>query len=449
MFIMASDAARIVGGSLFGEDVEIDGVSFDSRLILAGQCFVALEAERDGHMFVNDAYDAGASACIVRRGAISDDQVPPECARIDVDDTMAALTALGVWAREKLEHSASGKVIGVTGSAGKTSTKDFIAAVLAATCDQSYASELSYNNDIGVPTTLFNAPDECDAIVVEMGMRGFGEISRLCDIARPHVGVITAIGEAHSERVGGIEGVARAKGELLLALPAHGTAIVCADDPRAMHAASLATATRLTFGVAHDADVRYNVVSTDQWGRANIIVQWGDRSRSVTIPVPGVHMASNAVAAIAVGVAIGSDFDACVDAIANAQLSYMRMQWETTDNGVRVMNDAYNANPDSMLAALTTLSTVNAPQHVAVVGVMAEIADTRDRHAFIADQARELGIELWPVGTDLYGVSPITVDEAATRISHLPTGSVVLLKGSRVAALERVLDFLSVAPPRQ
>jgi UDP-N-acetylmuramoyl-tripeptide--D-alanyl-D-alanine ligase len=113
------------------------------------------------------------------------------------------------------------------------------------------------------------------------------------------------------------------------------------------------------------------------------------------------------------------------------------------------MNDAYNANPDSMLAALTTLSTVNAPQHVAVVGVMAEIADTRDRHAFIADQARELGIELWPVGTDLYGVSPITVDEAATRISHLPTGSVVLLKGSRVAALERVLDFLSVAPPRQ
>ena len=446
---MASDVARITGGSLFGDDVEVDGVSFDSRLLLPGECFVALQAERDGHDFVADAYEAGASACIVSRGAVPDDQVPPNCARIEVDDTLGALTVLGTWARDQLDSSAPGRVIGVTGSAGKTSTKDFIAAVLAATCDQSYASELSYNNDIGVPTTLINAPDDCDAIVIEMGMRGFGEIARLCDIARPHVGVITSIGEAHSERVGGIEGVARAKGELLLSLPVDGTAIVCADDLRALHAAEQSKAKRCTFGTGIDADVRYNIVSFDQSGRATVIVYWQDHSRSVVVPVPGAHMASNAVAAIAVGVTISAEFDACVDAIANAQLSYMRMQWEITTGGVRVMNDAYNANPDSMIAALTTLATVAAPQHVAVVGVMAEIADSESRHKFVAERAGEMGIELWPVGTDLYGTPPITIEDAATRISQLPTGSVVLLKGSRVAALERVVDLLGVAPPRQ
>jgi UDP-N-acetylmuramoyl-tripeptide--D-alanyl-D-alanine ligase len=449
MFILASDAARITGGSLFGDDVDIDGLSFDSRLVQAGQCFVALEAERDGHAYVDDAYAEGASVCIVRRGTVSDDQVPSDSARIEVDDTMAALTALGRWAREEIGRTGEGRVIGVTGSSGKTSTKDFIAAVLAATCDQSFASELSYNNDIGVPTTLFNAPEQCDAIVIEMGMRGFGEIARLCELARPNIGVITSIGEAHSERVGGIEGVARAKGELLMSLSADGIAIVCADDPRAMHVASQSQAQLLTFGIAADADVRYNVISFDQHGRASIVVTHGNDSRSVVVPVPGAHMASNAVAAIAVGVATNADFGACVDAIANAQLSYMRMQWETTDDGVRIMNDAYNANPDSMVAALTTLSTISAPQRVAVVGVMAEIADAPSRHLFIADTAKEMGIELWTVGTDLYGQEPITIEEAAERISRLPAGAAVLLKGSRVAALERVVDLLGVAPPRQ
>ena len=446
---MASDVARITGGSLFGDDMEIDGVSFDSRLLSPGQCFVALEADRDGHEFVADAYEAGAAACIVHRGTVADEQVPADSGRIEVDNTMEALTALGKWARDQLDATAPGRVIGVTGSAGKTSTKDFIAAVLAATCDQSYASELSYNNDIGVPTTLINAPDDCDAIVIEMGMRGFGEIARLCDIARPNIGLITSIGEAHSERVGGIEGVAKAKGELLLALPADGIAIVCADDPRAMHVADQSQAKRLTFGTGSEADVRYDIISLDHSGRATIMVYWENKSRSMLVPAPGAHMASNAVAAIAVGVAISADFDACVDAIANARLSYMRMQWETTDRGVRVMNDAYNANPDSMLAALTTLSTVGAPQHVAVVGVMAEIADAKERHMFVASRAKELGIQLWPVGTDLYGIVPISIEEAATRIEAMPTGAVVLLKGSRVAALERVIDLLGIAPPRE
>jgi UDP-N-acetylmuramoyl-tripeptide--D-alanyl-D-alanine ligase len=449
MLIPASEAARITGGTLVGADVLADGLSFDSRSLQAGQCFIALVAERDGHEFVDNAFAGGATLAITRRGTLAVEDVPPGCGRIDVDDTMQALTDLGRWARRQLDESARGRVIGVTGSAGKTSTKDFITAVLRRCCTTSFASEMSYNNDIGVPTTLVNAPDNCDAIVLEMGMRGFGEISRLCEIARPHVGVITSIGEAHSDRVGGIEGVARAKGELFEALPTDGIAVACADDPRAMRALSQSQAPGLTFGMAHDAHVRYEVLSIDNDGCATIAVYFSGDQQTVVVPVPGVHMASNAVAAIAVGIAIGCDFRKCVGAIVEVELSQMRMQWMSVAGGIRVMNDAYNANPDSMIAALKTLAVVPTSMHVAVVGVMAEIADAPERHRFVAERARELGIDLWPVGTDLYGIAPISIQEAAQRIKMLPEGSAVLLKGSRVAGLERVVDLLGVAPPRE
>jgi UDP-N-acetylmuramoyl-tripeptide--D-alanyl-D-alanine ligase len=448
MRMHAADVARITGGLLIGPDVVADGISFDSRTLVEGQCFVALVADRDGHEYVADAYAAGSPLCLVHRGAIVDDRLPQGCARVEVHDTMSALSLLGLWARENLDRHASGRVIGVTGSAGKTSTKDFIAAVLNASCTHPYASEMSFNNDIGVPATMMNAPDECDAIVLEMGMRGFGEITRLCEMARPVVGVITSIGEAHSERVGGIEGVARAKGELLLALPATGTAIVSADDPRAVRAATESPAQKLTFGTGRTADVRYEIQTVEDDGRVTMSVHYKELQKIVTVPLPGQHMASNATAAIAVGVAIGLDFVTSVEAISRAVVSGMRMQWVRTQNDVRVINDAYNANPDSMIAALNTLASVHAVRRVAILGVMAEIADTRARHEFVAQHAQGLGIDLWAVGTDLYGVDSMTIDDATERVASLDPGDVVLLKGSRVAGLERVLQLLGVAPPR-
>jgi UDP-N-acetylmuramoyl-tripeptide--D-alanyl-D-alanine ligase len=422
-----------------GADVEVDGASFDSRHIQPAQCFFALVADRDGHAFVTDAYSAGARLCVVEPARLTTAEMPSGCARVEVKDTMAALTALGSWARDRLHDTASGRVIGVTGSAGKTSTKDFISAVLRAGFPHAYASELSFNNDIGVPTTLLNAPDRCDAIVIEMGMRGHGEISRLCDVARPNIGVITSIGEAHS--------VSQAKGELLRALPSDGIAIVSADDPRAMAAVQTSRATLCTFGQSQAADVRYEIEEITTDGCIDMTIRYLSEQARVVVPVPGEHMASNAAAAIAVGLQTGLSLNVCADAIARATVSYMRMQWIDIASGVRIMNDAYNANPDSMVAAMKTLASVPAENRVAIVGRMAEIADARDRHMYVATVAQQLGLTLWPVDTDLYGIASITIDEAAHRVGTLAKDSVVLLKGSRIAGLERIIDLLGVAPP--
>jgi UDP-N-acetylmuramoyl-tripeptide--D-alanyl-D-alanine ligase len=447
MRMHASEVARITRGTLIGPDAVAEGISFDSRSLEPGQCFVALVADRDGHEFVGDAYRTGAPLCVVNRGALSDVVLPEGSSRVEVDDTLAALTVLGKWARDALDVSAPGHVIAVTGSAGKTSTKDFIAAILHAGCSLPFASEMSFNNDIGVPTTMLNAPDGCDGIVIEMGMRGFGEIARLCEVARPDVGVITSIGEAHSERVGGIEGVARAKGELLLSLAPTGVAIVNADDERAMQLAVQSQARKLTFGQSPTADVRYHVRAVEDDGRITMNVVYKDNQATVTVPVPGLHMASNAAAAIAAGIAIGIQYDVATNAVAHTVLSHMRMQWLRTDFGINILNDAYNANPDSMKAALETLSESAAVYRVAILGVMAEIENSPDRHQYIASYARELGVELWPVDTDLYGVPTMSVDDAARKIKELSAGTAVLLKGSRVAALERIVQLLGVAPP--
>ena len=449
MRMHASDVAKITGGLLVGPDITVDGVSFDSRNLQAGQCFVALVAERDGHAFVDNAYGAGAPLCVVNKELLTSPDMPESCARIEVSDTMAALTALGIWARDQLETTANDRIIGVTGSAGKTSTKDFISSVLKTGFDHAYASELSFNNDIGVPTTLLNAPNNCNAIVIEMGMRGLGEITRLCDVARPSIGVITSIGEAHSERVGGIEGVAQTKGELLRALPENGTAIVCADDARAMAAAQTASAKIMTFGTSSSADVRYEIVTTDNQGCITMTVHHLDEHATVYVPAPGEHMASNAAAAIAVGIAAGMKLSTCAHAIESSVVSHMRMQWLQAPSGVRIMNDAYNANPDSMVAAMKTLAKIPASQRVAIVGRMAEIADAQERHLFVAGVAEELGLQVWAVDTDMYGSTPLSIEQAAERIAMLPNDAVVLLKGSRVAGLERIVDLLGIAPPRQ
>ena len=200
---MAADVANATGGALIGQNAHISGVSFDSRTITPGQLFVPIVAERDGHEFIEVALKSGAGAYLTQHD-------PVGRTAIVVDDTLSALLKLGAWARARLEPTVGSKVIGITGSVGKTSTKDFIAAALSSELIVS-ASERSFNNDQGLPVTLLNAADNSQALVLEMGMRGFGEIARLCSIAQPNIGVVTAVAAAHTERVGGIEGVAKAK----------------------------------------------------------------------------------------------------------------------------------------------------------------------------------------------------------------------------------------------
>jgi UDP-N-acetylmuramoyl-tripeptide--D-alanyl-D-alanine ligase len=350
-----------------------------------------------------------------------------------VADTAQALLALAAWARRRLDA----RVVGVTGSVGKTSAKDLMAAACGAG-RRTTANERSFNNEQGLPVTILNSPDDTEVLILEMGMRGFGHISRLCEIARPDIGVVTVVGHAHTELVGGIDGVARAKGELVEALPASGTAVLNADDERVVAMRSRTRADVVTYGAA--GDVRVSGVELDALARASFRLDtpWG--SGTARLAVPGVHMVTNAAAAIAVAGVVGVDLEAALDALATATVSGMRMEVTTAPSGATIVNDAYNANPTSMHAALAALAAMDADRRVAVLGLMGEIDDPGPAHREVALRAAELGLELIVVGTDLYGIEPD--DDPIGRLGPVGPGDVVLVKASRSAGLERVVADL-------
>ena len=435
MRFMAADVATATGGRLVGQNAHLSGVSFDSRTLVAGQLFVPIVAARDGHEFISDAVARGAGAYLTTR--------EPEGRRsaVVVGDTLVALMQLGKWARQRLDAQVNGRVVGITGSVGKTSTKDMVAAALAPGFRVA-ASERSYNNDQGLPVTILNADDAVEALVLEMGMRGFGEITRLTEIGRPTIGVVTAVGHAHTERVGGLEGVAKAKGELVEALPSTGFAILNADDERVAAMSGRTSARVLTYGEAKSADVRVSKLESDELGHHSFTADtpWG--GAEVRLKVPGRHMVSNALAALAVAGACNADMGASARALEGVSMSPMRMQERRTKAGALLLDDCYNANPTSMDAALATLSLVAAQSRIAVLGEMAELADSDMHHRLIAARVAELGIELIAVGTSLYGTAEHTVEQAASLLSDRGNGAAILVKGSRVAALERLVNLL-------
>lgn len=261
MRIIASDVAHITGGRLVGTDCVAEGVSFDSRSIARGELFVAVVADRDGNEFLAAARDGGAAFALVSQGRAIEGL---SC--VEVDDTTIALAQLGRYYRAAMSSAVDGRVVGITGSAGKTSTKNLVRAVLSQKFNHVHAAAHSLNNDIGVPVTILNAPSDVDALVIEMGMRGFHEIERLCSIASPSIGVITNIGDAHGERVGGAEGIARAKGELVESLPSDGVAILNGDDEWLSVLRSRAACRVLTFGMAENSDLVWRVDSMDDFG---------------------------------------------------------------------------------------------------------------------------------------------------------------------------------------
>lgn len=437
MRITALDVATCAGGTLVGEDAVAHGFSFDTRTLQTGQAFVAVVAERDGNDFLAAARDAGASFAVVTRGRSLEGIT---C--VEVDDTSDAVTAIGRMCRARLDASAAGRVIGVTGSAGKTSTKDFVLAVLRRNFSRAHGAFNSFNNDIGVPVTMSNAPDGCDAIVLEMGMRGFGEIARLCEVGRPDIGVVTIVGDAHGDRVGGIDGVAKAKSELVSSLPAEGVAVLNADDDRVAAMASLTPARIVTYGTGDDCTVRYSVVGVDGDGCCTVDFTAGTETARAVLTVPGPHMASNACAAVAVGLACGVPLDAAVSALPKVEMAGQRVQWRTSKSGIRILDDSYNANPSSMIAALHTLRATGATNHVAVLGAMAEISEPAASHRYVWQHACDMGIDVIALETDLYGPVASTLEEAVRTVAGLAAGTVVLVKGSRSSRTERVVDAL-------
>lgn len=427
----ASELAAALGARLVGPDATIDGASFDSRTAAPGQLFAPIVAERDGHEFIADAVANGACAYLTAREPLDGVDAAALCVR----DTLDALLDAGRWGRGRLADGLVG-VVGVTGSVGKTSTKDLAYAAVG-TIRRVAANERSFNNHLGLPVTILNAPDDVEVLINEIGMNDFGEIAKLCTVARPTIGIVTSVGEAHSGPLGGIDGVAKAKRELVEALPADGVAILNADDARVDAMASATDATIVRYGTSSAADIWISDIELDDVARPRFRLEtpWG--SADVELAVSGAHMAMNAAAAVAAAGVLDVAFDDAVAGVSSGTLTARRMQLERTRAGALVINDSYNANPVSMAAALRALAAVNATRRFAVLGLMAELDEPASAHRGIADLAAELGIELVPVGTDLYGVSPVA-DPVAT-LGALGGGDAVLVKASLVAGFDRIV----------
>jgi len=436
------DVARVTGGRVVGPaHLVVDGATMDSRALRPGQLFVALQADRDGHDFLTDARAAGAGAVLLER---ADDGGPA----VVVADAGAALTELGAHARDRLDGVVvDGRpvaVIGVTGSVGKTSVKDLIAAATAPSRTTA-ASLRSFNNELGVPLTLLEAADDTEVAVIEMGARGVGHVRELCAIARPTIGVVTAVALAHTEAFGAIDEVARTKGELVESLTADGTAVLNLGDERVAAMAGRTTAGVLTYGLDR-GDVRAEGVVLDDHlrPRFTLVTPWG--GAEVLLAVRGRHNAENAAGAAAAALAAGADFDGVVAGLSDATLSPWRMELTVAPSGARVLNDAYNANPTSMLAALDALADMEADRHTAVLGPMAELGEHADpEHRRITQRAEALGVRIVAVDTDAYGpgTDVVTgVDGAVAALGDLGPGDALLIKASRVAGLERLAHRL-------
>jgi UDP-N-acetylmuramoyl-tripeptide--D-alanyl-D-alanine ligase len=429
---LASEIARAVGGTLVGPDVAIEGAAIDSRLVRPGQLFIPVVGERDGHDFIAAALAAGAAATLTARAP------EPGTTSIVVADTAAAFTTLGAYARSRLDD----RVVGITGSVGKTSTKDLAAAVLGRSHVVA-ASEKSFNNELGVPLTLVNAHDETQVAVIEMGARGVGHIAALCDVARPTIAVVTSVELVHAELMGDLDGIARAKGELPEALPAHGTAVLNGGDERVAAMGRRTDARTILYGVDH-GEVRATKVEVGPDLRARFLLEsaWGDTE--VHLGVRGAHHVGNALAAATVALLCDVPVDEVAAGLELGELSPWRMELRTTSGGARVINDAYNAGPASMEAALRALAHLDAPRRHAVLGPMAELgAESPAAHRRIAALAEDLDVQVVAVGTSEYGIDPVDdVDAAVAALGELGPADAVLVKGSRVAGLERVAERL-------
>lgn len=453
---------EVTGGELLdGPTVTmVNGLAIDSRDVHPGAAFVAFTGERvDGHAFAADALAAGARALLITRDDVGvraaiDQAGRSEVALVLVADARAAVESLGAWHRSRLMCP----VIGITGSTGKTTTKDFVRSVLA-TRMSVVATSGNRNNEIGVPLTLMEAGASTEALVVEMAMRGVGQIEHLCRIARPTAGLVTNVGVSHIEVLGSEEAIASAKGELVRAVPGEGRVFLNADDAWSEVLARGAQAAVTTYGLGPTASVSARDVSVAEDGTPCFTLVCEQGTAEVRLPAPGRHNVYNALAAAAIGLYLELSLDDVREGLETATFSRWRMETFESASGVTVINDAYNANPTSMRAALSALADIPAGgRRIAVLGDMAELGSLAELAHF------QLGEEIAGSAVDVL----ITVGERARRIAEgalagglddasvrmcataaeasevlddlLGQGDVVLVKASRVMGLETVVE---------
>lgn len=456
--IIAATGARLAAGDREREIVEI---STDTRRISRGHIFLPLRGDTfDGHEFIDAALEKGAVGFLARAGhsAVAKWASKPDLIALEVDDTLEAFGRIA----GRVCAKSGAKVVGITGSTGKTSTKDILSGLTAQTL-ATVASQSNNNNEVGVPLTLLRAEPGTEVVIVEMGMRGRGQIARLVRDARPDIGIITNIGLTHVELLGSQEGIALAKSELASAVPATGLMILNNDDPWTPFIRERTSATVTTFGFGADADfgardIRFDAVANPTW---RVIVR-GEEGPEMHLNVPGRHNIVNALAAVAAASALGVPMSDISARLARITLTEMRLSVFETAGGVTVVDDTYNANPTSMAGALDTLARIKpGARHIAVLGKMAELGPvSTEEHERLGARAATLPVDL------LVGIGDETgaLVESATAAGlstdaakhfeskgaamtwlreQVRSGDIVLVKGSRAAGLEEVVADLA------
>ncbi|MGW2780928.1 UDP-N-acetylmuramoyl-tripeptide--D-alanyl-D-alanine ligase [Streptomyces populi] len=446
-----AEIAAVVGGQTYDipdPALQVTGpVVRDSREVESGSLFVAFVGERvDGHDYAKAVIEAGAAAVLASR--------PVGVPAIVVDDVQ---TALGALARHVVERLGA-TLVALTGSAGKTSTKDLIAQVLRSKAPTVFTPG-SLNNEIGLPLTALSATEETKFLVLEMGARGIGHIRYLTELTPPRIGLVLNVGTAHIGEFGGREQIARAKGELVESLPEDGAAILNADDPLVRAMASRTKARVILFGESDEADVRAENVRLTESGQPSFSLRTPSGCSDVTMRLYGEHHVSNALAAAAVAHELGMSADEIARALSEAgSLSRWRMEVTERPDGVTVVNDAYNANPESMRAALRALAAMGKGRRTwAVLGQMAELGDEAlAEHDAVGRLAVRLNVgklvavggreaswlQLGAYNEGSWGEESVHVSDAQAAVdllrSELRPGDVVLVKASRSVGLERV-----------
>ena len=468
-----AELARLTDATLLHDGAApIRGAAVDSRRIAErrGALFVALPGvQTDGRLHLLHAIEQGANALLIEEGGDRAAQEHLQLALsaaaergvsiLSVPSGVAALSQLASAWRARFDV----ETIGVTGSVGKTTTKEAIYSALGGERDRVAATPGNANNEIGLPLALLNLPDATERFVAEMGMYVGGEISALCAMARPRIGVVTAIDAVHAERAGGLDAIESAKGELIAALPADGWAILAADDARVMRLAARGPARVLTAGHAEGADVRIVSVELDQeTARTRVELRVDEERLQIDLPLFGAQFARSAALAIAVAKVCGVDLRAAASRLSEVQLPNGRASVRNI-GGVRLIDDAYNAAPSSMAAALVTLSSATGARFAAL-GAMGELGEyAAAAHEEIGRAAAESGLTMLLVfGTEADGIAAgarsagmpvdqivrLSADEqgiiagAGLIADRVRTGDTVLIKASRSVALERLVAAL-------
>lgn len=448
--VRATGAAASGGnGTVFAD------VTTDTRTIGKGALFVALKGERfDGEDFLQKAQEAGAAGVLVSDGCAQEKTEDLSVPVLRVPDTLKAYQQIAHAHRARF----SLPVVAITGSNGKTTTKDLTASVLGANFPV-LRTEANFNNEIGLPKTLLGLREEHRAAVVEIGMRGLGQIEALAPMAEPTVGVVTNVGETHIELLGSIENIAKAKAEMVEAIPAGGTVVLNADDPRvsAMRDMAAKGVSVLTFGENEDADVRGTEIEQDGMETRFTAIFPDGKKQAYRLPLPGRHNVSNALAALAVGHALGLSPEAMAAGLAAPAMSGARFACEKRGDWT-IINDAYNASPLSMSAAIRTMKEVAPGRRVAVLGDMLELGDVaKTAHRRVGEELAASGaaalVTRGPLGEEIAagaeaaGMTEVyrcaSHEEAAATLKKiLHPGDTVLFKGSHGMQMDKIIELL-------